>query len=331
MDEIMLTVIMSNYNQEKYIRKAIDSVLSQKVNFKYKLIITDDLSQKDNSVQIIKEYAEKYPDIIHPLYNKENGGYLVNILRAKEITKTPYFCLLDADDYYTDQEFLQRAYDFLQNNSEYVIYYENVNYLYEDGSEKPFISPKIKSSSFDINDYLNETLPIIQTTGQFFRNVIFSKGIPSIMKEAIGTESERSFEGDYDRFVIHLKYGKAYYNNSICGVYRILPSGIWSKLSDSKKIILQMQTFYDYNRYFDNEYLSFFIARMYEQLIKLLKNLKCLNQLDFTEKEYLQFNKLYQFIIENKSCIKVEQIQKQMNKSFSKKIKRVLKNIIKCL
>ena len=48
MDEIKLTIIMSNYNQEQYIEKAIESVLMQNVNFKYKLLITDDFSQKDN-------------------------------------------------------------------------------------------------------------------------------------------------------------------------------------------------------------------------------------------------------------------------------------------
>lgn len=91
-----LTIIMSNYNQEQYIEKAIESVLAQKTNFDWQLIITDDNSVKDNSVEIIKKYAEKYPEKIVALLNKENGRYLKNVLRAKAITKTPYFTLLDA-------------------------------------------------------------------------------------------------------------------------------------------------------------------------------------------------------------------------------------------
>lgn len=327
MNELALTIIMSNYNQEQYIEKAIESIISQKVNFKYQLIITDDNSQKDNSIQIIKEYEKKYPDIIKALYNKENGGYLVNILRAKEITKTPYFCLLDADDYYKDDGFLQRAYDFLENNKEYVIYYENVNYLYEDGLEKSFISHKTKSGTYNLNDYFKEIIPIVQTTGQFYRNVIFSKGIPEIMKAAVGTDSERSFEGDYDRFIMHLKYGKAYFNNNICGVYRILPSGIWSRLSESKKLLLNLQTYYDYNRYFENEYNTYFINKMYQVLIDLLQIITDLDTIDFTDKEYLQFDKLYHFITDNKDLVNFK-INKRKNKSIIKIIKKIIKIIL---
>ena len=321
MADIMLTIIMSNYNQEKYIKKAIDSVLSQNVNFKYELIITDDNSQKDNSVSIIKEYAEKYPEIIKPIFNKENGGYLKNILRAKAITKTPYFCLLDADDYYTDFNFLQRSFDFLQNNQDYIIYYENVTCLYEDGVKKPFISTRIKSATFDINDYLNDCLPIVQTTGQFYRNVIFSKGIPEIMQKSIGTDSERSFEGDFDRFIMHLKYGKAYFNNISCGIYRILSTGIWSKLSSTSRHLLQLQCYYDYDRYFEGLYRKFFINKMYQVAKCILSdmnyNILSLQNINITEHMLLQFNFLYDFIISNKSLIEKQKhmiIKKMMGK-----------------
>ena len=326
MDDFMLTIIMSNYNQEKYIEKAIDSVLMQNVNFKYKLIITDDASTKDNSVQIIKDDEKKYPEIIQALYNKENGGYLVNILRAKAITKTPYFCLLDADDYYTDSNYLQRAYDFLQKNKDYVIYYENVNYLYEDGSVAPFINPKEKSRDYGINDYLDDNLPIVQTTGQFFRNIIFSNGIPEIMQNAVGTVSERSFEGDYDRFLMHLKYGKAYFNNVICGIYRVLPSGIWNKLSECQRILFQIQTYYDYNRYFENQYAEYFINKMYDELLKILSQIQNLNKIDFTNSQFEQLYSLYNFIIQNKSYISETNLEKRKKLYARKLLKNKIKN-----
>ena len=62
-----VTIIMSNYNQEKFIEQAIESVLAQETDFDWQLIITDDHSTKDNSVEIIKRYAEKYPDKIKAL------------------------------------------------------------------------------------------------------------------------------------------------------------------------------------------------------------------------------------------------------------------------
>ena len=301
--EYMLTIIMSNYNQEQFIKQAVDSVLMQNVNFKYRLIITDDFSQNDKSVEIIKDYAKNYPQIIQPLFNSENGGYLKNILRAKSLTKTPYFCLLDADDYYTDSGFLQRAFDFLEKNKDFVIYYENVDCLYEDGSKKPFISDDTKGGEFCLNDYFNDKVPIVQTTGQFYRNVIFFKGIPQIMQDAVGTESERSFEGDFDRFVMHLKYGKAYFNNRICGVYRILSSGIWTKLSDCQKLLIQLQCYYDYDRYFANKYSEFFINKMYNELLKILKMEQNLNFLDCSDSELLRYKNLYDFMVSHKELV----------------------------
>lgn len=327
MNQLMLTIIMSNYNQEKYIKKAIDSVLAQKVNFKYQLIITDDSSTKDNSVEIIKEYAAKYPELIKPLYSKENGGYLVNILRAKEITKTPYFCLLDADDYYTDDNFLQRAFDYLENHNDYVIYYENVNYLYEDGREEPFINPKEKSRSFELKDYFSDDLIIVQTTGQFFRNVIYSKGIPQIVRDSVGSDSERSFEGDYDRFIMHLKYGKAYFNNNICGIYRILPTGIWSRLNEASRALLQLQTYYDYNRYFENKYSDFFLNKMYGELCKILDQATQLQSVNFSDSQQKQLHRLYTYLQENKDCIDTS--RKTDKKPVWERVGRKIKAIVK--
>ena len=126
-----LTVIMSNYNQASLIGGAIDSVLAQKTNFPFQLIITDDNSVKDDSVNVLKQYEKKYPDIIKVLYNKENGRYLKNVLRAKAITKTTYFTLLDADDYWTDENYLQNAVDYLDTHPDTAIYARNVECLDE--------------------------------------------------------------------------------------------------------------------------------------------------------------------------------------------------------
>ena len=69
--EIMVSICCITYNQEDYIRDAIESFLRQKTDFKYEIIIHDDAST-DNTANIIKEYEKKYPDIIKPIYQKEN-------------------------------------------------------------------------------------------------------------------------------------------------------------------------------------------------------------------------------------------------------------------
>lgn len=275
-----VTVCMSNYNQAHFLPQAIESVLKQKTDFDVQLIITDDCSEKDNSVEIIKSYVDKYPNKIIALLNTENGRYLKNILRAKAITKTPYFCLLDADDYWTDENYLQDAVDFLETHPDFTIYSRNVTCLNEEGAFSSYFPLDLGDRDFDIKSYLDDKIVITQMTGTFFRNVIFKDGIPSIMHNAVGTISESFFEGDFGRYLMHLKYGKAHYESRPCGVYRILSTGIWSRLSDFEKNIIQAQCCLDYNEYFECKYEEAFLYKTYQGL---KKGLTLLNSMTFSK------------------------------------------------
>lgn len=326
-DPYKLTIIISNYNQEKHIAETIDSALSQKVNFPFKIIITDDNSCNDQSKEIIRDYASKYGNI-EPIFGKENKGYLPNILRAKAKTKTKYFCLLDADDYWTDKDFLQRAYEFLNTNEEYSIYETNVEVVREDGQGKfPYLSHRYKPGTYSREMYLNnERIPITQTTGMFFRNSIFINGIPKIMEDAIGTRSERSFEGDTGRFIMHLKYGSAYYDNRISGVYRITEKGIWTSLSAAQKQIITARFYPDYYQFYGSD-VDFFVNKAYKSLqaylVEKQKELTDLERHDefFDEYEKLMFDDVYSFCKRYEDEISVEKL------SFKEKIKQILRII----
>jgi len=65
MDDILLSVVCTAYNHEKYIRDALEGFVSQKTNFKYEVLVHDDAST-DNTASIIKEYEHRYPEIIKP-------------------------------------------------------------------------------------------------------------------------------------------------------------------------------------------------------------------------------------------------------------------------
>ena len=283
----MMTIIISNYNQEKHLAETIESVLTQRVSFPFKIIITEDGSSLDRSREIIRDYASRY-DMIEPIFAEENKGYLANILRAKTRTRTKYFCLLDADDYWTDRDFLQRACDFLNTHEEYSIYEANVEVV--DGkNRRPFISPGRKSGTYSKEMYLNnESIPVTQTTGMVCRNCIFSNGIPKEMADAVGTRSERSYEGDTGRFIMHLKYGLAYYDSHIVGVYRITENGIWTSLSEAKKRIITAHFYPDYYRFYGTN-VDFFVSRAYENLQSYLTE---------KQKELVSFQKEDDFIDE---------------------------------
>ena len=302
-----LSVIMTNYKQGEYIETAIQSVLKQRVNFEYKVIICDDCSGPDDKgIEISKKYKDSYSNI-ELIIGEENVGYLGNQLRGLREAKTEYFCLLDADDYYTDDLFLQRAIDFLDDHRNYVIYEANV--LTDDGtSQKPFISKNVRSTNVYPKDYVSEkAIPITQTTGMVLRNVIFENGnIPQILETAIGGISEQSFHGDWDRFVMHIKYGNARYEPECVGVYRLTNSGLWTSKNSSGKYLLAARMHMDYYAFYDSD-REFFVNRAWECYINYYKFLsleaKKLCVKPQTEKERKLIESLQCFFGENKDCI----------------------------
>lgn len=295
-----LTIIVSCYNQEKHLSETIESILAQKADFPIRVIITDDYSL-DRCREIIQNYTNNYPNI-EAIFAEENGGYLRNILRALEKTKTKYFCLLDADDYWTDRQFLQRAYDFLETHEEYTIYEANVDVLSEDGKNRHlFISPIIRAGTYSQEMLMNsEYVPITQTTGMVLRNCIFSNGVPNIMRDAVGTRSERSFEGDTGRFIMHLKHGKAYYDKRVVGVYRLMGDGIWNSLPRTKKAIISARMQEDYYRYYGSG-SGYFTNKAYRNLQWFLtekqKELESLSGKDefMDEEERLMAEDVFEF------------------------------------
>ena len=294
-EKYKLTIIMTNYNQEKYISESIDSVLSQAVDFHFKLVIADDYSCQDRSREIINSYANKNDDIV-AIFSNKHEGYLSNVLRIIGQVKTKYICLLDADDYWTDNEFLQRAYTFLESHDSYAIYESNVYVISELKNEKegPFLSSRYKSGTYSKEMLMNnQFVPITQTTGMVFRNSIFKNGIPNVMEKAVGTRSERSFEGDTGRFMMHLKEGLAYYDSRIIGVYRLTEDGIWNSLRKTQKMILSARLYFDLHQYYrSNE--DFFVNKAYKYLQVYLSE---------KQKELLTMNKRTEFFDEYEKLI----------------------------
>lgn len=150
MDDIKVSVGCLAYNHEKYIRDALDGFVKQKTNFKYEVIIHDDAST-DNTANIIREYEKKYPDIIKPIYQKENQfSKGINIFEEyiSKRTNGKYFALCEGDDYWTDEYKLQKQYDALINNLDCCICVHRVNICDEDGN---FVGSSIPNEKLRIN------------------------------------------------------------------------------------------------------------------------------------------------------------------------------------
>lgn len=120
-NDFKISVLITFYNQERYVDQAIKSVIEQKTTFRFKIIIGDDGSD-DGTLNKIANWKSNYPDIIEYIVQKrEKKKYPVglrssrNRLSILKMVETPYFIFLDGDDYWTDIHKLQYQYDVLED------------------------------------------------------------------------------------------------------------------------------------------------------------------------------------------------------------------------
>ena len=127
------------YNNELYLRDCLEGFVMQQTKFPFVAIVHDDAST-DESAAIIREYEEKYPDIIKPIYETENqyskhDGSLRSIMdSAVEAFGAKYIAMCEGDDYWTDPLKLQKQVDFMEANPEYGLCYTDFNFCDEFGN-----------------------------------------------------------------------------------------------------------------------------------------------------------------------------------------------------
>ncbi len=177
---VMVSICCIVYNQEPYIRRCLDGFVMQKANFHFEAIVHDDAST-DGSADIIREYAEKYPDIIKPIFEAENqyskrDGSLRRIMDAHMCGKYIAYC--EGDDYWIDPLKLQKQVDYMEKHANCsLVYSKNLCYdqekqkvLYVYGKQRSSLSERLIGECFvgtcttllrrkDYLDYLKEINP----------------------------------------------------------------------------------------------------------------------------------------------------------------------------
>ena len=204
----MISVAVVTYNHEKFIEKTISSILSQKTEYQFEVIIGDDLST-DNTRKIIDDFVLQYPDLIKPIYQDENIGANANFVSVLNKCKGKYIAICEGDDYWTDQNKLQRQVDFLEENPDCTTCHHNVKVLNEETDEEEVYNNFNRSHKYSINELLKENT--IATCSVMFRNGNIHN-LPSWYYE--------SPLGDYPLNIMNAQHGNIGYINEIMSVYR---------------------------------------------------------------------------------------------------------------
>jgi glycosyltransferase involved in cell wall biosynthesis len=129
----LVSISSITYNHEPFIRDCLEGFLMQKTNFDYEILIHDDAST-DQTQSIIKEYQQKYPHLIKPIYQTENqfskGVRGINKKYNISRSKAKYIAMCEGDDYWTDPYKLQKQVDYMEKHPEVVLthhLYKNID------------------------------------------------------------------------------------------------------------------------------------------------------------------------------------------------------------
>ena len=232
---VLVTIQCTVYNHEPYLRKCLDGFVMQQTTFPFEAIVHDDAST-DNSADIIREYAEKYPDIIKPIletenqYSKEDGSLSRIMLEA---TRGKYIAVCEGDDYWTDPHKLQMQVSFLESHPDYMMCVTEARVLI---NEEYFQEWNTFKDNCDISTdrvIVTAGQHLIQTCTFVFKKEVFMDW-PDVNK--------RCCVGDMPLFITCALKGKVYYFSCKTGVYRkSLTNGSWSSRMEKLRIEKKIQ------------------------------------------------------------------------------------------
>jgi glycosyltransferase involved in cell wall biosynthesis len=212
----LVSICTITYNHERYIAEAIDSFLMQETNFPFEILIDDDCSS-DKTADIIRTYANKYPNLIKANLRKTNIGGPENFIANIKKAKSKYIALCEGDDYWTNAGKLQKQVDFLESHEEYNLVFHNAELQHhtESGVEIEPFNPERKSREFTADEILKKWS--IPTASVLFRN----------NNQYRYREDRLWFPvGDTPLFIKCASLGKLYYIAEILSVYRKVPTGV---------------------------------------------------------------------------------------------------------
>ena len=110
---VNVTVICTCFNKGPWIRRALESVVSQKTSFPFDLVVVDDAST-DESVSEIREFQKAHPDSVRTVFHERNLGITATWLEACDLVTGTYVARLDGDDYWTKDDKLERQVALLE-------------------------------------------------------------------------------------------------------------------------------------------------------------------------------------------------------------------------
>ena len=247
--KVKISVLMITFNHARFIRQALDSVLAQKTDLSYEVVVGDDASTDGTGI-ILTEYAEKYPDRVRLLRRTANLGMNANFADTLAACQGAYVALLEGDDFWTDSHKLARQVEFLDAHPECVSCFHNVVVFSDDASVsvegyhahpdgRQFMCAPDLPARLSQTDFLKRNY--IPTCSVMFRRASAGK-LPSWFNKLQ--------LGDHPLHILCTEHGTAAYLPEVMGAYRLHSSSVWSGKSKIHRMSRALEMYAELDRHF---------------------------------------------------------------------------------
>lgn len=226
-DYPLITTIIITYNHQEYIAEAIESAIVQVGEFRHEILISDDCST-DKTREVIKSYANKYPNLIKDISSEKNLGISNNLKKCFDAAQGEYIAILEGDDYWTEKYKLQRQMRFLKENEDCAMVFSRIKVLNK-GKYSFLDRHKNLPTKLSGDEVIKE--PTLNFIANFsccmFRSHIM-KNLPDVLFSHRFNEIALSF------YIVNL--GFIGYMEQPMSVYRLHDTGVWSSITMLEKL-----------------------------------------------------------------------------------------------
>lgn len=278
MEKALVTVLIVTYNHVDTFEDAIKSVLDQKTNFKFQIIVLDDAST-DGTSELVKKYAD-YENITCIIREKNIGG-INNVYDGLTRVDTKYYIILESDDRWCDENKLQMQVDALESNPDCSYCAHNTLIYYP---ETKFTQPYIRkfttrTFSFPHKGMNRRNYISPHTSSKMYRTACLN--LSEIKNKLIAVY-------DIATNFYFLTKGKLYYIDKIMSIYNWTNKGVYSGVSRYKQRFMCADVVNQINEEFDYKYNNIlsrnFCSRislniLYYLVLRFTKNKKNLKKI----------------------------------------------------
>lgn len=244
------SIALITYNQEAYIRQTVDSLLKQRTDFSFEIVVGEDASS-DATRLILEEYRDRYPGKLSLLPEAPNKGLLLNFRDTLKSCRGRYIAICAGDDYWHDEYKLQKQVTFLDANPTFGLVHTDVDFYFEKNG-KTLQQFNLEHQPGIVDGEVFEAL----LTGRFFihaltacfRRAAFEQHVDFSLFEREGFAYE-----DLPTWLCLSRHWRFKYLPDSTATYRIIDDSV-SRPKDPARKIQFLKEHYKIKQYFINRY-----------------------------------------------------------------------------